>query len=85
MRGLIILLLNLYVLAILGRIILSWFPVSPDSPVAAISSFFYSVTEPVLGPVRNVLPSLGMFDLSPIVVMIAIQILIAVLGGRSLL
>ena len=83
MRSLVVLLLNLYLLAILGRIILSWFPVSPGSPVATISSFFYSITEPVLGPVRNVLPSLGMFDLSPIVVMIAIQVLIAVLGGGS--
>lgn len=84
MRSLIVLLLNLYLLAVLGRIILSWFPVSPDSPVASISSFFYAITEPVLGPVRKVLPSIGMFDLSPIVVIIGIRILIGLVGGGSL-
>ncbi len=84
MRSLIVLLLNLYLLAVLGRIILSWFPVSPDSPVASISSFFYAITEPVLGPVRSVLPSIGMFDLSPIVVIIGIRILIGLVGGGTL-
>ncbi len=83
MRGLVVLLLNLYLLAILGRIILSWFPVSPGSPVAAISSFLYSITEPVLGPVRNLLPSLGMFDLSPIVVMFGIRILIGIIQSSG--
>ena len=73
--GLVASLLEIYVLLILGRIILSWFPVSPESPVAAVSSFLYSVTEPVLGPVRNLLPSVGMLDLSPLVVILFIQLL----------
>ena len=73
--GLLAALLNIYVILILGRIILSWFPVSPGSPVASISSFLYAVTEPVLGPIRNVLPSIGMLDLSPLVVIIAIRII----------
>lgn len=81
--GLLATVLQIYMLLVLGRIILSWFPVSPDSPVASISSFLYAVTEPVLGPVRSVLPSVGMLDLSPIVVIIGIQILIGILANYS--
>lgn len=79
MEDLLVTLLNLYVLAIFGRIILSWFPISPNGPVASVASFLYSITEPVLGPVRNLLPRMGMFDLSPIVVMLGIRLLIGII------
>ena len=68
MQNLLIQFLNLYLLVIFARIILSWFPIQPGTPVAGVASFLYSITEPVLGPIRRVLPSIGMFDLSPIVV-----------------
>ena len=80
MQQLLLTVLQLYLFCVLGRIVLSWFPVSPGGPVAAISGFLYSITEPVLGPVRNVLPSIGMFDLSPIVVIIGIQVLMQVIA-----
>ena len=79
LRDLLVNLLTLYLLAIFGRIILSWFPISPNGPVASIASFLYTITEPVLGPVRNLLPRMGMFDLSPIVVIFGIQILISII------
>lgn len=69
-------LLDLYFLAIFGRIILSWFPVSPGGAMAQIFSFLYQLTEPVLGPLRRAIPPVGgMFDLSPIVVIIGIQVI----------
>lgn len=72
-------LLDLYFLAVFGRIILSWFPVSPGGVAAQVFSFLYSITEPVLGPLRRAIPPVGgMFDLSPIVVIIGIQVLKAV-------
>ena len=72
-------LLDLYFLAIFGRIILSWFPVSPGGAMAQVFSFLYRITEPVLGPLRRAIPPVGgMFDLSPIVVIIGIQVLKAV-------
>ena len=75
-------LINLYVLAIFGRIVLSWFPVSPGGAMASIFSFLYTITEPVLGPLRRVIPPLGGFDLSPIVAVIGLQILAnALVGG----
>ena len=71
---------NLYLIAIFARIILSWFPISPDSPFASIFSFLYSITEPVLGPIRRVLPPMGMggmgLDLSPIIVIFAMQLIV---------
>jgi YggT family protein len=78
-QQLILMILQVYLLCVFGRIILSWFPVSPGSPVATVSSFLYSITEPILGPIRNALPRVGMFDLSPIVVIFGIQILMRVI------
>lgn len=72
-------LIDLYVLCVIGRILLSWFPISPESPLSSIFSFLYRITEPVLGPIRRLLPPIGMggmgLDLSPIIVIIGLQIL----------
>ena len=38
-------LLQIYVYVLFGRVILSWFPISPDSPFAAIYRFLYAITE----------------------------------------
>ncbi|MGI8793473.1 MAG: YggT family protein [Acidimicrobiales bacterium] len=67
-------LLSIYVIALFARIVLSWFPVSPGSPLATVYGVLYSVTEPVMAPVRNVVPSLGMLDISPILIFIGITI-----------
>ena len=57
-------------LAIFFRAILSWFPaIGPHNP---ISEFLFTVTEPILAPLRRVIPRVGMMDVSP---MIAILIL----------
>ena len=74
-------LLQLYLFVIFARIVLSWFPLSPGGAMAGIYTFVYTITEPVLGPVRRVMPPLGAFDLSPIVVVIGISILSGVVCG----
>ena len=78
-------LLQYYVYVLFARVILSWFPISPDSPFSAIYRVLHTVTEPVLAPVRRALPPVGMggmgLDLSPIIVLIGIQILIGVICG----
>jgi YggT family protein len=74
-RDLLAQLLQLYVFAIFGRIILSWFPLDPGSVMATIFSFLYRITEPVLGPVRRMLPPMGGFDISPIIVIIALELI----------
>jgi YggT family protein len=70
------LLFNLYSFLILGRVLLSWVNISPYHPVA---TFVYEVTEPVLKPLRNTIPPLGMLDLSPIAALIILQILESVI------
>lgn len=81
--GLICTLLNLYLIAIFARIILSWFPVSPGGLAAQLFSFLYTITEPVLGPIRRAIPPLGVggmgMDLSPIVVIIGVRVLAGIL------
>jgi YggT family protein len=78
-------LLGLYFILIFARIILSWFPVSPGSGLATIFSLLYNVTEPVLGPVRRLVPPLMLggagFDLSPIIVIIGLQVLRGAICG----
>ena len=73
-------LLQLYLVALFGRIILSWFPISPDSAIASIYGFLYTITEPVLGPVRRMLPPVGVggmgLDLSPIIVLLLLRIVV---------
>jgi YggT family protein len=72
-----LLLLRIFELALLARIILSWFPnVDRNNPII---QFLFDVTEPVLRPVRNALPSSGMFDFSPLVVFVIIQVLVMIL------
>ena len=62
--------------AILGRVIISWINLSPDNPIVVL---LYGITEPILAPIRRVLPSMGMLDLSPMVALIVMMILQRVL------
>lgn len=75
MSGFLILFINLLIqalfYAILGRVILSWI----DPQVNwGITRVLYDMTEPVLGPIRNVLPSFGMIDFSPLVALLLLQL-----------
>jgi YggT family protein len=73
------LLLQLFELALLARIILSWFPnVDRSNPII---QFLFDITEPVLRPIRDMLPAGGMFDFSPLIVFLVIQVLTTVLRG----
>jgi uncharacterized protein YggT (Ycf19 family) len=78
-----IFLLQVYLYAVIAWIILSWIRVSPDHPVARVSVFLDRIIYPVILPLRRVIPPLrlggGLLDLSPIVLIIAIQILISLL------
>ena len=74
--------LRIYYFIIFGRIIMSWFMVGGGGDNPALNSiyqFVYGVTEPVLAPLRSVIPSIkmgmGYLDLSPIVLLILVRIL----------
>ena len=57
--------LSLYWYVILARVLMSWFNPNPHNPIV---DAIYRLTEPVLGPIRRLLPPMGGFDLSPLVV-----------------
>ena len=69
------LLVTVFYIAILARVLLSWFPIGPDSAMRPVVRIVYQITEPLLGPIRRILPNMGAIDLSP---MIAIIVLIIV-------
>jgi len=75
--------LVLYLLVLLLRIVLSWFPLAPGSFMNTVQDIAITLTEPVLGPIRRVVPPLRLgamaLDLSPIIVIVGLQILIAII------
>jgi YggT family protein len=73
----IILALNIYWWFIIAAVVVSWliaFNVvnTRNQFVAMVSDFLFRITEPVLRPVRNMLPNLGGIDISPIIVLFII-------------
>ena len=64
-----------YMVVLFARAIFSWFPVRPGTPMASIYSVLLDLTEPVLAPLRRVIPPAGMFDLSFMVLFLALFIL----------
>ncbi|MBX9847221.1 MAG: YggT family protein [Xanthobacteraceae bacterium] len=82
----ILLVLDIYIWLLIVAAILSWLVAfnvvnSRNQFVAMVGDFLYRITEPVLRPIRNVLPNLGGIDVSP-VVLILIIILIKDIIGR---
>ena len=72
------LLLDAYTLVLLVSVALSWLRLSPGNPVVRVVT---RLTEPVLAPIRKVMPDLGGFDLSPMVVLFGIQMVKRLLSG----
>ena len=75
---LIIWVIQLFVLLVFIRVILSWLNPYPTN---SFTRFFWLVTEPVLAPIRRSLPLMSGIDLSPLVVWIVSILLIGVLRG----
>jgi YggT family protein len=73
---------QLYVLILIARAIMSWFPLRSDSPFLPVARVLNAVTEPVLAPFRRVIPPAGMFDLSFLVVVLLFEFLIVPLLCR---
>lgn len=69
--------LYLLLVAVIIRSLLSWFPMSPRNPFA---QFIASVTDPLIQPVRRVVPPLGMIDLSGMIVIVVLYVMISVVG-----
>lgn len=71
---------KIYFWAILGVVILSWIAPAAHHPAAQL---LMQLTEPVMRPVRKIVPSIGGLDLSPIVVFLILNIVTVVLENLS--
>lgn len=75
--------LQLFLLCLLGRIVLSWFPPSGGGAMETVRSVLYTITEPVLAPVRSILPPVRLggigLDLSVTIVFILVLVVLGVL------
>jgi len=64
--------IDLYSLVVLGAVIVSWLRLPPDNPVAKLTN---ALTEPVLAPIRKLLPQMGGLDFSPMILLMGLQFL----------
>ena len=73
------LLLTILGFAIIARALLSWVSIDPYNPLVQI---LYQITEPILAPLRRVIPPIGgMMDITPIVALILLQVLQAIIDS----
>ena len=70
-------LVQILIFAIFARSIVSWFPIDPQNPLIRVLN---EVTEPVLAPLRRVIPRLGMIDISPMVAIIVLYGVLSILS-----
>ena len=63
---------NVLMIAILIRAIISWFPVSRENPFIEV---VHQVTEPILAPLRRVVPTFGAIDLTPLAAIFLLQLI----------
>jgi len=63
--------IQIYNIVIFARVLMSWIIRDPGNP---IYHFLYELTEPVLAPIRRIMPSMGL-DLSPIIAYMVLNLL----------
>jgi YggT family protein len=74
-------LISIYILLIIVRIVFSWGQVSYTNRVMR---FLVNATEPLLGPLRRMIPPLGSFDISPIVAFLILWLFQSAIAGTLL-
>ena len=83
MIALLLWVLQLFLLCLLARIVLSWFPATGGA-LDGVQRVLFRITEPVLAPIRSVLPPVRIgamgLDLSPIIVFVVVTVLIGFLA-----
>jgi YggT family protein len=75
-------LLTIYLIILVLRSLTTWVRLDPESN--EVVRFLYLVTEPLLEPIRSVLPPTGMIDFSPLVaaiIVVALRLLLSILAS----
>ena len=72
-------LLHIYYYILFARVLLSWFPAAPGGFLAQVNSVLYTLTEPLLAPLRRAIPPMRMgmaaIDLSPLIIIVGVQLI----------
>lgn len=76
--------LQLFLVVLFAYAITSWFPAEPGGGLYKFRRTLASICEPVIAPVRRVIPPVGGLDLSFMVVMLLVWVLVSALGGGLL-
>ena len=71
---LLIRLIDLYSLVVIAAVVVSWTNVAREHPAVRL---LHRLTEPVLAPIRKVLPPTGGMDFSPLVLLIGLRVLVS--------
>jgi YggT family protein len=81
--------LGIYTIVLFVRILSSWFPPPRPGPLRALLDVVYALTDPVLRPLRSLIPPARMgamaIDFSPIIVFVILAVLRTALGCRGLI
>ena len=72
MTGFIVQCIEMYSYIVLASVLVSWIQLPPDNPIVQILDTF---TEPLLGPIRKMMPDMGGLDFSPMVLFVLLSIL----------
>jgi len=67
------LILTIAMFVFIARAIASWIRVGPESPVYPVINTLNKITDPVLVPIRRLLPPMGGFDFSVLIVILFIR------------
>ncbi len=70
-------LINLYTLIVVARILFTWIPVNPWTPLGKVVHVLASITDPILNPIRRLIPPIRSgamaIDLSPLILVLALS------------
>jgi YggT family protein len=78
-------LLTVYLLILFARAVLSWFPIRPDSGLVTVLRVLDRIIDPVLQPIRRVVPPMGMLDMSYLVLVIAVLVIKSIVCGGTII
>ena len=72
--------LYILIIAIVARALLSWFPISRGNPLIQL---VHQITDPLIEPIRRIMPRTGVIDLSPMIVIVVLWLMIMVVNRVS--
>ncbi|MCE2462663.1 MAG: YggT family protein [Dehalococcoidia bacterium] len=68
---------------IFARVLLSWIPMGDGSQLNPLIAIVYQITEPILAPLRRIIPRIGIFDLTPTIAIIILFVILNVINGLN--